>query len=220
MKTDHHFIELFVIDIFVAVFVKLFYEVFPFVQLYFFLGADGSAHDILQHDQWNLPSLFLIIVEVKKIKSISQVQVRNHDTDLVCLVQELLILNITIAIFVHFYHNLPEVLFQEAFYLHVLLEPCDDNVYWQLSITLLVHLNKNLKKLSCSPINTYFVIYIAGKCLFKFTFWVKKHKVYSCLRCDIFWFRTGPTILFKPLITPNFNQTQSFLRILVKHRSD
>ena len=41
----------------------------------------------------------------------AKIEITNHDAYLMCLIQELLILNVSISVLVHLGYNLPEIVF-------------------------------------------------------------------------------------------------------------
>ena len=112
MEVDHHCLKLFVIDLVILVFIELLYKVLPLISGNLHLTAKSLTHDYLNRFNRNLPCILNVIIQVKQVKGMFQVQFGEHNADLVCFINELLVLDVSITVFVHLLNYLPEILFQ------------------------------------------------------------------------------------------------------------
>lgn len=112
MKAKHHLFELAIVNLAILVFVEVGYKLLPLFLFNPFLAADCSAHRLLEHFDWYLTVVQEIFIEVEEIKGIAEVEVRDHDTNLLCLIYELLVLDVAISVLVHPDYYFPQVVFK------------------------------------------------------------------------------------------------------------
>ena len=175
MEAYHHILEFFVVNASVVVLVELLHEVVPLLSVDLHFAAEGTAHRTLHHLDWNRPSALEVLFQVEQVERVAQVKVRDHDADFVSLVDEFLVLDVTVSIFVHLLDDFLQVLFQHGLDLHVLLELVDYSVDWQLAVALLIHFLENPQQLHGRTVRAYLVVDEALQGLFQFTLAVEEH---------------------------------------------
>ena len=75
MEGHHHIFEFVVIYHHVFVFIEFLYEVTPLLIADFLLATNGPTHYSLKHVDWDLAFVFYVVTQIKKIESMTQVQV-------------------------------------------------------------------------------------------------------------------------------------------------